>query len=103
LKGTLAAKSGERYTIELFASRAEDRQPGDEHGWGEGEKYLGTAYATADSAGKAAFTLPLDLTGPFGNGQSTGFFTATATDSAGSTSIFSRALPLTKSAAPTGR
>jgi len=97
LKGALAAKPGERYSIELFVSRAEDRHSGDEHGWGEGEKYLGTAYATADAAGKAAFTLSLDLTDPFGNGQSTGFFTATATDSAGSTSVFSRALRLTKS------
>lgn len=94
LNGTLTGKPNQRYSVELFASRAEDRHTGDEHGWGEGERYLGTAYASADAAGKASFTLPLDLTDPFGNGQTTGFFTATATDSAGSTSIFSRALPL---------
>lgn len=103
LTGSLSAKPGERYNIELFASHAEDRHPGDERGWGEGERYLGTAYATADTAGKAAFTLPLDLTDPFLNGRATGFFTATATDSAGSTSIFSRALPLTKTGASAGR
>jgi hypothetical protein len=96
LNGTLTAKPSEHYTIELFASRAEDHHPGDEHGWGEGEKYLGTAYATADANGKATFSFPLGLSDPFGNGQSTAFFTATATDSAGSTSMFSRALPLTK-------
>ena len=103
LNGTLAAKPAGRYTIELFASRAEDHHTGEEHGWGEGEKYLGTAYATADAEGKAAFTLPLNLTDPLGNGQPTAFFTATATDSVGSTSIFSRELPLTKSSASAGR
>jgi 3-dehydroshikimate dehydratase len=96
MNGTLAGKPNERYAIEFFASRAEDRHSGDEHGWGEGEKYLGTAYAPADGSGKAVFTLPLDMSDPFGNGQSTVYFTATATDSAGSTSVFSRALMLTK-------
>jgi len=38
------------------------------------------------------------MSDPFGNDQTTGYFTATATDSAGSTSIFSHSLQLTKTA-----
>ena len=45
-----------------------DRRTGDQHGWGEGEKYIGSAYTTADAAGKAAFTLSMSLNDPFGNG-----------------------------------
>lgn len=96
VNGTLMGKPNETYRVEVFASRSADRHTGDEHGWGEGEKYLGSAKATADAGGKGAFTLPLKLSDPLGNGQATGFFTATAIDSAGSTSKFSRALEMTK-------
>ena len=94
LNGALTAKPNARYVIEVYGSRGDDHHTGDEHGWGEGEKYLGTASAVTDASGKATFIFPLNLTDPFGNGQSTGYFTATATDAAGSTSMFSRALML---------
>lgn len=97
LSGTLAAKPNQRYAIELFGSRADDHRSGAEHGWGAGERYPGTASAVTDARGSAPFRLSLDdLADPFGNGQTNGFFAPTATDAAGSTSIFSRSLPLRK-------
>ncbi len=94
LRGTLVAKPNQPYTVEFFISSATDRHPEDEHGWGEGERYLGTAHAVTDAGGKGTFVLPLNLSDPVGNGRTSGWFTATVTDAAGSTSRFGRALYL---------
>lgn len=99
LNGTVSGKPNRNYQVELFASPVADRHAGEEHGWGEGELYLGAAFAHADASGKAAFLLPLTLSDLFGGGKTTAYFTATATDSTGSTSKFSRALQLTKAGA----
>jgi len=96
LNGTLVASPNQAYAIEVFGSRAADHHTGDEKGWGEGERYLGTRRVTTDAAGKAEFSIPVNLTDPFSNGQGTGYFTATATDANGSTSKFSRSLQITK-------
>ena len=82
------------YTVEIFLSRAADRHTGDEGGWGEGEKYLGTASAMTTASGTGTFSLSIALTDPFGDGQTGGFVTATSTDAGGSTSKFSRAVML---------
>jgi hypothetical protein len=86
LRGTVEAKANQAYTVEVFVSSAGDRP--------EGERYLGTARAVTDAAGKGSFVLPLDLSDPVGNGKTSGWFTATDTESAGSTSKFSRAIYL---------
>jgi hypothetical protein len=99
LRGSVAAAPGKPnqvFTVELFASRLPDHHPADESGWGEGEKYLGTASAVTDATGIAIFTVMLKPTDPFGDGGANGFFTATVTDAAGSTSKFSKALSLNR-------
>jgi parallel beta-helix repeat protein len=96
LNGSLKAKPDQTYRIEVYASRSPDRHAGEERGWGEGERSLAMTSITCNSNGEGAFTINLDLTDPLGNGQSTDLFTATATDSSGSTSKFSRALSLTR-------
>jgi 3-dehydroshikimate dehydratase len=96
LIGTLEGRPGQRYQIQLFVSREADRHQGDESGWGEGEKYIGTAVAITDGTGRASFRLMLKVPDIFGDGRATGVVTATATDPAGSTSKFSRSLPVTQ-------
>jgi hypothetical protein len=100
LIGTLDGQPGHRYQVQLFVSRAADRHQGDESGWGEGEKYIGTAVAMTDGSGRASFRLMLKVPDIFGDGQGTGFVTATATDEAGSTSRYSRSIQLRRSASP---
>jgi 3-dehydroshikimate dehydratase len=95
--GTMTGKPSQTYRVEIFASPTPDRHPGDEAGWGEGERYLGSAYVHTEASGKAAFTLALAFSDPVGGEKTSGFFAATATDATGSTSRFSRALQLTKS------
>ncbi len=93
LNGSLDAAPSQTYRVELFASRESDRHAADEKGWGEGELYLGTTSVTTDASGKATFEFT--TANPFGGTPTSGFFTATATGATGSTSRFSRALPLT--------
>jgi 3-dehydroshikimate dehydratase len=92
VKGHLAARPNQRFAIEIFASRTADVHEGDERGWGEGEMYLRTAVALTDAAGAATFTLMLTIPDLLGAGETSAFFSATATDAAGSTSRFSRSL-----------
>ena len=96
LNGKFDGKPNQTYRIEVFASRAADRHAAE---GAEGEKFIGIASAPTDAAGKATFTLPLPIEDIVGNGETTAWFTATATDASGSTSKFSRALTLTKSGA----
>ena len=94
--GSLTGRPGERYAVEVFLSRAPDRHEGDEHGWGEGQVYIGTASATPNASGNATFSLTVRIPDLLGEGQASGFVTATAKDAAGSTSRFSRSLPLSR-------
>ena len=94
LNGTFSGKPGQSYRIEVYASRSADRHSA---GGAEGERFIGVASASTDASGKAVFTLPLPIDDVFGNGEATAWFTATATDAAGSTSKFSRPLTLSKS------
>ena len=91
LNGSLASRPGQAYTVEFFVSRAADPS-----GFGEGEVHLGGAMVTTDSSGNATFSASLPGGDPFGDGTASGFFTATATDSGGSTSEFSQALHLSR-------
>jgi 3-dehydroshikimate dehydratase len=86
LRGTVEGRANQVYTVEVFVSSGGDRQ--------EGERYLGIARAVTDASGKGVFVLPLDLGDAVGNGKTSGWFTATDTDSAGGTSKFSRAIYL---------
>jgi titin len=80
ISGTLNSTPNTTFRLEFFAS---DRC--DASGFGEGGTFIGTAQATTDIAGNAAFSQPtLPLPGP---GV---VFTATATDPDGNTSEFSQ-------------
>ena len=96
LNGTFSGKPNQSYRIEVFASRASDRHAAE---GAEGEKFLGIASAATDPSGKAAFTLPLPIDDVFANGDTSAWFTATASDVSGSTSKFSSRLVLNKSGA----
>jgi 3-dehydroshikimate dehydratase len=91
LVGSLSSAPNQTYTLEFFVSRAVDPS-----GHGEGEVFLGSARVTTDATGNASFSVSLLGGNPFGDGATVGFFTATATDSAGATSEFSAALSLTR-------
>jgi hypothetical protein len=80
--GTLNSTPSTQFTIEFFANSAAD-----ESGYGEGEVFLGAATVMADANGNAAFLQT--FTGDFSELR---FITATATDSSGNTSEFSRAI-----------
>jgi 3-dehydroshikimate dehydratase len=95
LNGSVAGTPGQVYRVEIFASRPPDGAPAVQS---SGEKYLGSASAKTDANGKADFSLSLRLDDPLDKGKTVAVFTATATDSSGSTSKFSQALSLTKSA-----
>jgi hypothetical protein len=97
LEGTLSGKPNETYQVQLYISRDADRHQGEEQGWGEGEKYIGTASARADGSGRSSFSLMLKVPDIFGDGRTIGYVTATATDGMGTTSKFSRAVRLSQS------
>ncbi len=97
LSGTLDAKPDSAYRVELFASRPPEHDPA---GATSGEKYLGSASAQTDRNGKAEFSLSLRLDDLLDTAKSAAVFTATVTDSSGSTSKFSRAVLLSKRGAP---
>jgi hypothetical protein len=89
LAGTLASKNG-TYTVELFASRTCAAS-----GYGEGEKFIGAVPLTISNAaigfnGSAPFLTAIKLdTGTF---AAYPVITATATDSTGNTSEFSKCI-----------
>jgi 3-dehydroshikimate dehydratase len=90
LNGNLPSRPNATYTIEFFANHALNAA-----GFGEGEVSLGTISVTTDPTGNAAFTFT-GTVDPFGDGTSSAYFTATATNASGQTSEFSQALFLTR-------
>jgi hypothetical protein len=80
--GTLNSSAGATFTLDFYASAAADPS-----GFGEGARHLGSAVVATDAGGNAFFQVVLVAsTGP------SEVVTATATDSAGNTSEFSRAV-----------
>lgn len=77
MQGTIDTPNPQTATIELFSSPAADAS-----GFGEGRVFRGTA--TPDASGAFVASLPGGLAGTC--------VTATATDAAGNTSEFSRAV-----------
>jgi len=90
LVGTLASRPNVSFTIEFLANHSLNLA-----GFGEGELYIGSVTVTTDSTGNASFTFsaPAD---PLGDGSTSAYFTATATNASGQTSEFSSALSLTR-------
>jgi titin len=83
--GTLPSTPGKSYTVEFFASAVADPS-----GFGEGQTFLGSMVVTTDPVtGVASFTAKVR---PCGTRT---IITATATDAAGNTSEFSRAIRAT--------
>jgi len=83
---SLNSRPNTRYTIDFYASASADPS-----GHGEGQRYLGSRVVTTDAAGNVS-TVSLTLSCSLLNGE---VLTATATDPAGNTSEFSRAVPIT--------
>jgi hypothetical protein len=79
LKGTLSSSPQTTFTVDFYASPMADPS-----GFGEGDRYLGSAAVTTDAGGTARFSF--SLLAPLAAGD---VVTATATDPAGSTSEFS--------------
>lgn len=86
IEGTLNSTANSGFTIELFSNDSADPS-----GFGEGQTLIGTRNVTTDAAGNTSFSLS-DVFVPTGQ-----FISATATDSAGNTSEFSGAAPVTAS------
>lgn len=92
IRGAVQEKPNSAYEIQVFVSQKQD-----ESGIGEGQTYIGTARATTDRSGKGEFFLPTMIPERTGeNSFTTGYFTATSTDAAGTTSKFSAPLALTE-------
>ncbi len=83
--GTLTALGNTTYQVELFASPTV--------GTGNGQVFLGFANVTTDAAGNARFTIG-GSTDPDHAG--TNFLSATATSPSGNTSMFSRAVKVSR-------
>jgi PKD repeat protein len=77
VRGTINTQAPQQITIEVFSSDAAD-----ESGFGEGQVFRGST--VADASGNWVALLPVVLSGKY--------LTATATDAAGNTSEFSRAV-----------
>ena len=90
LNGTLASRPNQTFTIEFFANHRLNTA-----GFAEGEVYLGSVQATTNASGNATFSLSTG-SDPLNDGSTTAYFTATATNAAGSTSEFSAGLQLSK-------
>ena len=88
VEGSLVAKADTSYTIDFYANLQADRS-----GYGQGKTPVGTETVTTNANGVADVTTPLPDFITVGQ-----FVTATATDSAGDTSEFSRSLPVTATA-----
>ncbi len=78
VQGTLASRPGTTYQLDFFVSATADAS-----GFGEGQRWLGSAPVTTDGAGNGAFS---NAVGAVTAGR---FITATATDPNGNTSEFS--------------
>ena len=80
IQGTLNGAPTSTFTVQLFSSPAADPS-----GYGEGQKYLGSTTVTTDAAGNGAFNVTFPVAVPAGQ-----VIGATATDSIGDTSEFSK-------------
>ena len=78
--GTLASEPNATFTLDFYA----DSSP-DPSGYGQGQRYLGSATVTTGPSGDAPFTVTLPGTTAPGD-----YITATATDAQGDTSEFSQ-------------
>src|SRR5262249_54975732 len=90
VQGTLASTPNMTFTLEFFSN-----QVCNPSGFGEGEKYLGSAMVTTNASGAATFTVTLGVGVPAGQ-----FVTATATDPKNNTSQFSNCQVVTGTAGP---
>ena len=95
IRGVVQAKPNSAYEVQVF----ESAQP-DSSGKGEGQTYIGTARANTNGSGKGEFFLPTMVPEGTQPAPTSGYFTATATDVAGSTSQFSSPLALTEKVNP---
>jgi hypothetical protein len=80
IKGILNSTPSSSFTLHFYSSQACDSSNS-----GEGEIFIGTANLSTDASGIAGFDVNLPLNLPIGH-----FITATATDSQGNTSEFSK-------------
>ncbi|HJQ69561.1 MAG TPA: BACON domain-containing carbohydrate-binding protein [Blastocatellia bacterium] len=78
IQGTLNSSANMTYTIEFFVNASCDGS-----GLGEGQSLIGSTVVTTDAGCNASFNVTFPV-------STTGFITATATDSLGSTSEFSQ-------------
>lgn len=81
--GTLNSTASQTFTLDFYANPVADPT-----GFGEGQRYLGSATVTTNTSGNAAFD-SATLNIPLGGSVSGEFITATATDVGGNTSEFS--------------
>ena len=81
-RGLLIAAPNTAYALDFYAGPATDPS-----GYGEGQRYLGSASVTTDAAGRYAFTLTLPADTSVND-----WVSATATDPAGNTSEFARSI-----------
>jgi len=91
ISGLLNSNPNQTFQVELFLNDAADPS-----GFGEGQTYLGVVNVTTDSTCNGTFSVVF----PFGIAGGK-FITSTATDAAGNTSEFSRALIVTCNTPPT--
>ena len=84
VSGRLIGAARTEYHLEFFASPTADPS-----GYGEGSIFLGTTTTTTDATGAASFLFTAQLAVPVGQ-----VVAATATDPAGDTSEFSKAVPV---------
>ena len=90
ITGTLKGTPLTPYEIDFFASDTVDPS-----GFGEGKTYLESISVLVDASGSVGFQIAMDEAIPVGQ-----WITATATDAAGSTTEFSRAVPVVVAASP---
>ncbi len=82
IQGTLNSNPNMDFSIEFFSNADSDTSD-----YGEGESYIGSTAVTTDANGDANFTVNYQVQIPAGQ-----FITATASDSNGNTSEFSRSI-----------
>ncbi len=85
IEGTLNSAPNLEFDLDFYANSDVD-----ESGYGEGERYLGSATAMTDGSGDVSFDVNL-----VANAFSGEYITATATDSSGNTSEFSKGIMVT--------
>ena len=92
LRGALASRPNQAYTIEFFANHAPNAA-----GNVEGERFLGTMQVATDANGLASFAFDVPSSDPLGDGSSFAYFSSTATSAVtGATSEFSDGLLLSR-------